>query len=237
MAGDPAAIARCSRLLGPDVDAREWLGDYRRFGAACGCWLLQVTSLLQTRLGACSVSGKFRANSMKVIFSLGANSGPNVHRSTRTETTFDGAVRMKRAELGRREPQPRPRGPSPHVRLPLSMDDFARRGFRLDRRAERETREGHARSFLTGVNLAVANWLDPHSALAEILLARPDRRGCRLGHRQVGQRGGPHDHGVDGRVAGVVARIVADPAAGVRHGDVAGGGSAGRWRRGVAAAA
>jgi hypothetical protein len=47
MAGDPAAIARCSRSLGPDVDAREWLGDYRRFGAACGYWLLQVTSLLQ----------------------------------------------------------------------------------------------------------------------------------------------------------------------------------------------
>jgi hypothetical protein len=91
-------------------------------------------------------------------------------------------------------------GASPHVRLPLSMDDFARRGFRLDCRAERETREGHARSFLTGVNLAVANCLDPHSALAEILLARPDRRGCRLGHRQVGQRAGPHDHGVDGRL-------------------------------------
>jgi hypothetical protein len=130
---------------------------------------------------------------------MGVNSGPNVHRSTRTDTTFDGAVRMKRAELGRREEEPRPRGVASRT---ASLVDGRLRAPRLPARlrAERETREGHARSFLTGVNLAVANWLDPHSALAEILLARPDRRGCRLGHRQVGQRAGPHDHGVDGRL-------------------------------------
>lgn len=52
--------------------------------------------------------------------------------------------------------------------LPLSMADFARRGFRLDRPERRATLELHARSFLTGFNLAVTSWRDPHSVLSEV---------------------------------------------------------------------
>ena len=55
-----------------------------------------------------------------------------------------------------------------YLRLPLGLADFARRGFRLDRPANRTVLETHARSFLTGFNIAVAQWRDPHSALAEL---------------------------------------------------------------------
>ncbi|GAA5127445.1 DUF1702 family protein [Haloechinothrix salitolerans] len=48
------------------------------------------------------------------------------------------------------------------------MADFSRRGFRTDRPDARAILEGHARSFLTGFNLAVAHWRDPHPALATI---------------------------------------------------------------------
>ncbi len=54
------------------------------------------------------------------------------------------------------------------LRLPLRLADFARRGFRLDRPRDRATLETHARSFLTGFNLAARQWRDPHPALATV---------------------------------------------------------------------
>lgn len=52
--------------------------------------------------------------------------------------------------------------------LPLSMADFERRRFRLDRPEHRRRLEEHARSFLHGANLAVDHWRDPHDALATV---------------------------------------------------------------------
>ncbi|MFC6094791.1 DUF1702 family protein [Saccharothrix lopnurensis] len=66
-----------------------------------------------------------------------------------------------------RGPRRAPR-PGPARVLPLGMADFAGRGFRLDRPAEREVLERHARWFLTGFNTAVRHWRDPHPALAEV---------------------------------------------------------------------
>ncbi|GAA5115544.1 DUF1702 family protein [Haloechinothrix salitolerans] len=54
------------------------------------------------------------------------------------------------------------------LRLPLGLADFARRGFRLDRPRDRAVLETHARSFLTGFNLAARHWRDPHPALATV---------------------------------------------------------------------
>lgn len=57
------------------------------------------------------------------------------------------------------------------LRLPLGLADFERRGFRLDRPADRQVLETHARSFLTGFNLAAKHWREPHPALATITAA------------------------------------------------------------------
>lgn len=54
------------------------------------------------------------------------------------------------------------------VKLPFGMADFARRGFRQDRPDARAELETHARSFLTGFNLAAAHWRDLHDALSEV---------------------------------------------------------------------
>ncbi|WP_447002702.1 DUF1702 family protein [Saccharothrix isguenensis] len=54
------------------------------------------------------------------------------------------------------------------LRLPLSMADFARRGFRVDRPAERAVLERHAGNFLGGFNLAVRSWRAPHEPLSEV---------------------------------------------------------------------
>lgn len=48
------------------------------------------------------------------------------------------------------------------------MADFARRGFRLDRPDSRATLETHARSFLTGFNLAAAHRKELHEALSTV---------------------------------------------------------------------
>jgi len=53
----------------------------------------------------------------------------------------------------------------------MSMADFARRGFRLTRPAARDVLETHAQSFLTGFNLGVRHWREPHDALAEVPFA------------------------------------------------------------------
>lgn len=54
------------------------------------------------------------------------------------------------------------------LRLPLGVADFARRGFRLDRPHDRAVLETHARSFLTGFNLAARHWRDPHPVLRTV---------------------------------------------------------------------
>jgi hypothetical protein len=54
------------------------------------------------------------------------------------------------------------------VRLPTNLADFSRRGFRLDRPADRALLERHAEYFLTGFNLVAEYKSDPHSALAGI---------------------------------------------------------------------
>lgn len=54
------------------------------------------------------------------------------------------------------------------VRLPLSLADFEKRGFRLDRPHERAVLEQHATSFLTGFNLAAAHQRDVHTALSGV---------------------------------------------------------------------
>jgi hypothetical protein len=61
-----------------------------------------------------------------------------------------------------------PRGRVSRLGLPLSMADFARRGFRLDRPAARAELERHATSFLTGFNIGVRHWRDPHAELAAL---------------------------------------------------------------------
>ncbi|MGH2602689.1 MAG: DUF1702 family protein [Dehalococcoidia bacterium] len=58
--------------------------------------------------------------------------------------------------------------PARLLRLPLGLADFSRRGFRIDRPADRRILETHARSFLTGFNLAAQHWRDPHPALQTI---------------------------------------------------------------------
>ncbi|OKI35450.1 hypothetical protein A6A25_23520 [Saccharothrix sp. CB00851] len=54
------------------------------------------------------------------------------------------------------------------LRLPPRMADFSRRGFRTDLPAQRAVLEGHARSFLTGFNLAVRSWREPHEPLSRV---------------------------------------------------------------------
>jgi enediyne biosynthesis protein E3 len=56
----------------------------------------------------------------------------------------------------------------PAFPLPMRMADFERRGFHLGRPAARAVLEGHARSFLTGYNLAARHWRDRHDVLAEV---------------------------------------------------------------------
>lgn len=51
------------------------------------------------------------------------------------------------------------------LRLPMSMADFGKRGFRTDRPAARAVLEKHARSFLTGFNIGAAYWRSPHEQL------------------------------------------------------------------------
>ncbi|MFV2086269.1 DUF1702 family protein [Micromonospora sp. LOL_021] len=48
------------------------------------------------------------------------------------------------------------------------MADFEKRGFRCTRPESRNILERHATAFLTGFNLAVRHWRDPHAALAEV---------------------------------------------------------------------
>jgi enediyne biosynthesis protein E3 len=55
-----------------------------------------------------------------------------------------------------------------YVRLPHRLTDFRRREFRLDRPEHRAQLELHADSFVTGFNVAVRHWREPHDALSQI---------------------------------------------------------------------
>jgi hypothetical protein len=59
-------------------------------------------------------------------------------------------------------------GEARYFRLPHRLTDFRRRGFRLDRPEHRIQLERHADSFVTGFNLAVRHWRDPHAVLSQI---------------------------------------------------------------------
>jgi hypothetical protein len=52
--------------------------------------------------------------------------------------------------------------------LPLRLADFSRRGFRVDRPAQRAVLELHARNFLGGFNLAMRSWRRPHEPLSRV---------------------------------------------------------------------
>lgn len=54
------------------------------------------------------------------------------------------------------------------MRLPFDLADFEHRGFRLDRPERRAVLQTHARSFLTGFNLAAAHRRRLHEALASV---------------------------------------------------------------------
>jgi enediyne biosynthesis protein E3 len=54
------------------------------------------------------------------------------------------------------------------LRLPHRLTDFSRRGFRVDRPDHRLQLERHADSFITGFNLAVVHWRDPHAVLSQM---------------------------------------------------------------------
>ncbi|WP_346622469.1 DUF1702 family protein [Blastococcus montanus] len=54
------------------------------------------------------------------------------------------------------------------VRLPRSLADFDRRGFRTDRPDARELLEGHAQAFIAGFDLASSRWSHVHEALADV---------------------------------------------------------------------
>ncbi|MDX8037075.1 DUF1702 family protein [Lentzea sp. BCCO 10_0856] len=97
------------------------------------------------------------------------------------------------------------------LRLPLSMADFSRRGFRTDSPEQRAILEGHARNFLAGFNLAVSRWRDPHGALATI----PDEeRG--FAYEGAGMFAGLLDLGTAGR-ARALSRLLAGPGDGYAH--------------------
>lgn len=111
-------------------------------------------------------------------------------RSTDVRATLDGRNGHEEARV---------------LRLPLTMADFARRGFRLDRPEERAVLETHARSFLTGFNIASRQWRDPHPALAEI----PEQeRG--FAYEGAGMYAAIRDRLVPGR-SGALARLLSGP--------------------------
>jgi len=97
------------------------------------------------------------------------------------------------------------------LRLPMSMADFARRGFRTDRPAQRAVLETHARSFLTGFNLAVAGWREPHAALSGLA---EEERG--FAYEGAGMFAGLLDLCTLGR-ARALDRLLAGPGDGYAH--------------------
>ncbi|RLK58073.1 DUF1702 family protein [Actinokineospora cianjurensis] len=98
----------------------------------------------------------------------------------------------------------RGRGLAP--RLPLGMADFTRRGFRVDRPQPREHLERHAKSFLTGYNLAAAHW--PHVRAAVDTMPAEERG---FAHEGTAMYAGQRDVFTRGRsVAALLAESGAD---------------------------
>ncbi|WP_051385355.1 DUF1702 family protein [Actinokineospora inagensis] len=87
-------------------------------------------------------------------------------------------------------------------RLPMGLADFGRRGFRLDRPDVRAHLERHARSFLTGYNLAAAHW--PRVRAAVERLAAEERG---FAHEGAGMYAGQRDAFTGGR-SRAVARLL-----------------------------
>jgi hypothetical protein len=85
------------------------------------------------------------------------------------------------------------------------MADFGRRGFRLDQPQRRTDLETHARSFLTGFNLAVTRWRDPHAALREL-----DEAERGFAYEGAGMYAGLRDFLTAGR-AGALRRLLDGP--------------------------
>jgi enediyne biosynthesis protein E3 len=55
------------------------------------------------------------------------------------------------------------------LQLPVTMADFGKRGFRTESEFARSQLERHARSFLTGFNIAAAHWrADVHAVLGDV---------------------------------------------------------------------
>jgi len=91
------------------------------------------------------------------------------------------------------------------------MADCARRGFRLDRPAARLVLETHARSFLTGFNLALAHQRDVHDALDTV---PAQERG--FAYEGAGMYARLLDIGTLGR-AGALSRLLAGRGRGYVH--------------------
>lgn len=93
----------------------------------------------------------------------------------------------------------------------MGMADFSRRGFRTDQPAQRAVLETHARNFLTGFNLAVAHWLEPHAALSGLA---EEERG--FAYEGAGMFAGLLDLCTLGR-ARALDRLLAGPGDGYTH--------------------
>ncbi|WP_051765613.1 DUF1702 family protein [Saccharothrix syringae] len=97
------------------------------------------------------------------------------------------------------------------VRLPPSLADFGRRGFRTDRPHARAVLEAHARSFLVGFDTGARAWRDPHAALAEV---DPEERG--FAYEGAGMFARALDLATAGR-ARALRRLLAGPGDGYAH--------------------
>lgn len=91
------------------------------------------------------------------------------------------------------------------------MADFSRRGFRVDRPAQRAELEAHARNFLLGFNLATTHWRAPHAALSEV---DAEERG--FAYEGAGMFAGVLDLVTAGR-ARALARLLAGPGSDYVH--------------------
>jgi hypothetical protein len=107
-------------------------------------------------------------------------------------------------------PRSSPRPLARHLRLPLRLADFSKRGFSLDHPAARRVLETHARAFLTGFNV-VAGTRDPHRALAGI---PGEERG--FAYEGAGMRAALTDLATGGR-ARAFERLLAGPGQGYVH--------------------
>ncbi|MEU4767978.1 DUF1702 family protein [Actinosynnema sp. NPDC023794] len=95
--------------------------------------------------------------------------------------------------------------------LPPRLADFSRRGFRVDRPAQRAVLELHARNFLGGFNLAVRSWRRPHEPLSRV---DAEERG--FAYEGAAMFAGLLDLATAGR-AGALDRLLAGPGNAYAH--------------------